>query len=337
MNVVSPKPAHSRIEIVERLRGLAALAVAWFHFTNANDAFPTLGWLRASGTYGWLGVESFFVISGFIIPYAMLRAGYHTADWPTFLAKRLLRLEPSYLVAILVTLALWWISSRSPNFTRHPPTAAQVLLHVGYLPALFGYAWLDTGYWTLAIEFQYYIFVAVSFGCLAHPSARMRFACFVASCVLPFAVISDNLVFRYLGLFALGTVTFWWHSGLVTHRGYLVFLAAAAGVTTATLGPAVALVGAGTTLLIAYGNRLRWSAMAWMGTLSYSLYLVHGPVGERVVNLGARYARAPMAQVAVMMAAVGVSVGAAYVLYRLVDLPALGASAALHYRRRNLA
>ena len=58
-----------------------------------------------------------------------------------------------------------------------------------------------------------------------------------------------------------------------------------------------------------------------MGSLSYSLYLLHGPVGERVVNLGSRYAHAPVAQVAVMFAAVAVSAGAAYALYRLVELP----------------
>ncbi len=336
VTVASPTPVHSRIEIVEGLRGLAALAVAWFHFTNANPAFPTLGWLRASGTYGWLGVESFFVISGFIIPYAMLRAGYRVTDWRTFLAKRLLRLGPAYLVAILVTLALWWVSSQSPDFTRQPPTATQVLLHVGYLPALFGYAWLDTAYWTLAVEFRYYLLMAVSFGWIAHPSARIRFSCFAAACLLPFAVPSDNLVCRYLGLFALGIATFWRHSGFLTGGGYLGSLAAAAVVTSATLGPAVAVVGAGTALFIAYGARFRSRPLVWLGTVSYSLYLLHGPVGERVVNLGSRYADAPIAQVAVAFAAVAVSVGAAYGLYRLVELPALRAAAFLRYKPRTV-
>ena len=336
-NAASSKPVHSRIEIIEGLRGLAALAVAWFHFTNANAAFPTLGWLRASGTYGWLGVESFFVISGFIIPYAMFEAGYRLADWRTFLAKRLLRLEPPYLVAILLTLALWWMSSQSPNFNRPPPTATQVLLHVGYLPALFGYAWLDSAYWTLAVEFQFYLLMAVSFGWIAHPSARIRVCCFAAACLLPLAVPSGNLVFRYLALFALGTATFWKRSGFLTGGGYLVCLAAATGVTSATLGPEVAAVGAGTALLIAYGDRFRRRPFTSLGTLSYSLYLVHGPIGERVVNLGSRHAQTPIAQVAVMFAAVAVSMVAAYALYRLVEVPALRAAAPLRYSSQRTA
>ena len=331
MSAASPKPVLARIELIEGLRGLAAFAVAWFHFTNANAAFPTLGWLRASGAHGWLGVESFFVISGFIIPYAMFRAGYRRAAWPTFLAKRLLRLEPSYLVSILLTLALWWVSSRSPNFTAPPPSVTQVLLHVGYLPAFFGYAWLQTAYWTLAIELQYYLLIAVSFDWLAHASARVRFACLAAACLLPFVVPADTLVFRYLGLFALGIATFGRHTGLLTEGRYLIWLAAAAAVTWATFGLAVAAVGAGTALLIAHGHRWHWRPLARLGTLSYSLYLVHGPVGERVVNLGSRYAHAPAAQVAVMVAAVAVSLGAAYALYRFVELPALRVAASLRY------
>lgn len=332
MTIVSSKPLHSRIEIIEGLRGLAALAVAWFHFTNANPTFPTAGWLRASGTYGWLGVESFFVISGFIIPYAMWRAGYHLTAWPTFLAKRLLRLEPPYLVSIVLTLALWWMSSLSPGFTRPPPSVAQVLLHVGYLTPFFGYDWLNTAYWTLAIEFQYYLLMAVAFPLLAHKSARVRLACFVVACLLPFALPSERFVFHYLGLFALGAATFLRRSQLLTRRGYLALFGAAAGATYAVQGPLTFAVGAGTALLIAYGDRVRWRAMTTLGALSYSLYLLHGPVGGRVVNLGARYAQTSLAQLAVAVVALGVSIAAAYALHRLIERPALRLSASLRYK-----
>jgi peptidoglycan/LPS O-acetylase OafA/YrhL len=50
-----------------------------------------------------------------------------------------------------------------------------------------------------------------------------------------------------------------------------------------------------------------------------------------VVNLGARYAHAPIAQVAVMIAALAASAVAAYALYRIVERPAIGLSASLRY------
>ena len=58
-----------RLPTLDALRGVASLAVMWFHFTLqpylSNDA------IRRSGKYGWLGVEVFFVVSGFVIPYTM--------------------------------------------------------------------------------------------------------------------------------------------------------------------------------------------------------------------------------------------------------------------------
>src|SRR6266496_2565885 len=68
---VSQHPIKERVEIVHCLRGLAAVAVCWFHFTGHS-----LGLLKQSGVYGWLGVEVFFVISGFILPYALYSSGY---------------------------------------------------------------------------------------------------------------------------------------------------------------------------------------------------------------------------------------------------------------------
>src|SRR5215467_12962304 len=65
-----------RLPTLDALRGLASLAVMWFHFTK--HAMPEIGdgALRLTGKYGWLGVQVFFVISGFVIPYSLQRANY---------------------------------------------------------------------------------------------------------------------------------------------------------------------------------------------------------------------------------------------------------------------
>src|SRR5438874_1620600 len=97
----------NRIAILDPLRGLAALGVAWFHFTHGNPVFLPTGTLKASGQYGWTGVAAFFVISGFVLPYSMHRAGYRVrSHWRTFALKRLIRLDPPYLASILLALGL---------------------------------------------------------------------------------------------------------------------------------------------------------------------------------------------------------------------------------------
>jgi len=96
----------SRVEIIDSLRGLAAFAVAWVHFTNGGNLIQA-GWLKTSGAYGWLGVEVFFVISGFIIPFSLYHSGYRfPSHVGRFIFKRILRLDPPYLVTIALTIVL---------------------------------------------------------------------------------------------------------------------------------------------------------------------------------------------------------------------------------------
>ena len=89
----------NRVVVIDVLRGFAALAVTWFHLTNIYE----WSWLRHSGNYGWLGVEVFFVLSGFVIPYSIAHTyrGYTHADFPSFFVRRVVRLEPPYILSIL--------------------------------------------------------------------------------------------------------------------------------------------------------------------------------------------------------------------------------------------
>jgi peptidoglycan/LPS O-acetylase OafA/YrhL len=91
------QPPTSRLAIVDLLRIIAALSVMWYHF-----GFRTRSELVRSTTHwGFTGVQVFFVVSGFIIPWALARGGF---SWPRdgvrFILKRTLRLDQSYLVAL---------------------------------------------------------------------------------------------------------------------------------------------------------------------------------------------------------------------------------------------
>lgn len=107
-----------RIALLDHLRGLAAIRVAWFHITSG-----TSGWLVASGHWGWLGVELFFVISGFVIPYSLAGSArpFRISDFPAFLFRRIVRLEPPYLASIALTIVLNYMSSLSPMFNGASP------------------------------------------------------------------------------------------------------------------------------------------------------------------------------------------------------------------------
>src|SRR4051812_47773396 len=102
------------------MRGLASFAVCWYHVTHGNAAFLSPGVLKSSGSYGWLGVEVFFVISGFVIPYALQGSKYRIRDCGTFLLKRVVRLDPPYFATICVILVLGYLSAKTPGFAGEP-------------------------------------------------------------------------------------------------------------------------------------------------------------------------------------------------------------------------
>jgi peptidoglycan/LPS O-acetylase OafA/YrhL len=324
--------ADDRVEILATMRGLAAAAVAWFHFTNGGGLLSE-GWLKASGAYGWLGVEVFFVVSGFVLPYSLWRGGYRVPrDAGTFALKRLIRLEPPYLVTLALTIALLYASAATPSFKGAPPnvSAPQVILHVGYLNGYFGYPSLSPVFWTLAIEFQFYMLIAFAHPLLAG-GRHVAALSLAALAVLALALPHDRFVFQYLGLFGLGTAAFRFYAGL---DGRLVLFATAValtGVNAIALSPLTAGIGLASAMTIVFVRVPSWRPLAGLGAISYSLYLLHVPIGGRIVNLGTRFAHSLLAQSVVLAAAVVCSCVAAYALYRIVEAPAQRWSSRFRY------
>jgi peptidoglycan/LPS O-acetylase OafA/YrhL len=336
---VNQESSPSRVEIIAPLRGLAALAVTWFHLTNGSHLLSPESWLRQSGSYGWLGVEVFFVISGFVIPLSMHRGSYaFPGDVGTFLAKRIVRLDPPYLIAVALGVGLWYVSSIVPGFMGSAPTisAAQVAAHIGYVTALLGYPWLSPVFWTLAIEFQFYLFAALLFPMFSHRSSLVRCLVLVGMVAAAFVWPRETLVLHYLSLFALGVACFQFHVGLISARIFFFAALLCATATAFVMQPVVGALGAMTAVLIAFVRIPRIAALAWLGAVSYSLYLVHVPIGGRVTNLGGRFAATTVSQVGVLVVALSLTLAAAYVMYRFVERPAQRWASSIKYKRASL-
>jgi peptidoglycan/LPS O-acetylase OafA/YrhL len=316
---------------LDALRGIAAMAVCWFHYTNAQFA-EQFGHYQASGKYGWLGVHIFFVISGFIIPFSMIRSGYRLKSFFKFMLKRIARLDPPYLASIAVVVLGYWLSSRLPGHTPYRVPWSQVFAHLGYLNAFIGMPWLQMSYWSLAIEFQYYIFVGLCFPLLAF-KARVG-PVFILVCIALGALAAKNeaLLPHYLPLFAMGILAFR-HRCLKT-RAYDTFAALFVALALAIWidGWLEASVGLGTTLAILFLH-LNNRVLNFFGAISYSLYLMHVFVGTVVFGLALRWApRMPWINWTVQFVALALAIGAAYLLYRLVELPSRHLAGRISYK-----
>jgi peptidoglycan/LPS O-acetylase OafA/YrhL len=315
-------PAGQQIFTVEALRGAAALAVTWFHMTNTYS----LDWVRYSGFNGWLGVDMFFVISGFIIPYSLHRSKYKLAYFPRFLLRRLVRLEPPYLISIALVLILWELAARTPGFAGAPPTYSlgQILAHFLYLIPLTNYSWLNIVYWTLAYEFVFYILAGLLWPVLSHRS--LLFTAALVACIQAIDIALRDQPTGAALLFFVGICCA--RKMLKLDPTWLSLSAVAIAIVALwwIVEPFVALVSLGTAFFIAFVDIPRLRVLGFLGAISYSLYLLHVPIGGRVVNIGRRFIDGPVQELLLSLVALAVSLLAATIFWKYIEEPAKRAS-----------
>lgn len=311
-----------QIFTVEALRGVAALIVTWFHLTNTYS----LGWARYSGFYGWLGVDMFFVISGFIIPYSLHRSQYRASNFPRFMLRRLVRLEPPYLVSIVLSLVLLELGSRTPGFAGAPPSYSlgQILAHFLYLIPLTSYTWLNVVFWTLAYEFVFYILAGLLWPSLSRRPLLIT-ALLVAAIQVLDIVLRDGSSGAAL-LFFVGICCARKVLNLDPRWLTLAACGIAIGALYFIVEPAVAFVTLLTALLIAFVDVPRFRILSFLGAISYSLYLLHVPIGGRVVNIGRRFIDGPVQEILLSLVALAVSLIVAAIFWKYVEEPAKRAS-----------
>jgi peptidoglycan/LPS O-acetylase OafA/YrhL len=340
-----------RIAGLDFLRGVASLAVCWFHLTSYR--FPTPDGplyeaVRASGSYGWLGVEVFFVISGFVIPYSLHRAGYRLRSYPTFILKRVIRLDPPYLVtiALIILLGVGYAATtgRAVEIEGAGLDWTRVLLHLGYLNMFFGYEWLNPAFWTLAIEFQYYLLMGLLFPLMSSRRRSLRLgslALFAAPSffsgheLLPGGAPMSPFISHFAFLFILGVVLFQKRAGLCGRGEAWALLAASGAGALLTVGVAPTLAGLFAAAVISLYDRKNVVA-DFFGNISYSLYLLHWPVGHLTLSLvGGKLLRADAdaEKLLVLAVAHAVCFAASYLLFVAVERPAQRWSSSLRYGR----
>jgi peptidoglycan/LPS O-acetylase OafA/YrhL len=135
---------------LDSVRGIAILAVVLFHgMARPLHAVSTFGTFLFSITqYGWVGVNLFFVLSGFLITGLLLDSKQRPDYFRHFYVRRALRILPALYSTLLVLLAGGWISYRY--------TAISLLFlanFAGLLGVKLGYGTL----WSLAVEEHFYM------------------------------------------------------------------------------------------------------------------------------------------------------------------------------------
>ncbi|MEQ1850948.1 MAG: acyltransferase [Chthoniobacteraceae bacterium] len=298
------KPAAQRLAALDTLRGIAVLLVLARHMRLPRGLSPWLDVpIRTLERGGWIGVDLFFVLSGFLVSGLLFREWSRHGELRAgrFLIRRGFKIYPAFFVMLAVVM-IW-----SACFGRWPgwgPVAAEALFVQNYWAGIFPHTW------TLAIEEHFYLalplvlfalrgekerpfaavpalFAGVAVGCLAlRVAGAWEQVNATRASLAPTHLRVDSLLF---GVFLQWLMHFHGErlGGFVLRWRWWMLASAAALAAPAfvfelvptwylfTFGFSALYVAGGLVLLVAIHHPARRGALAWIGFYSYSIYLWH--------------------------------------------------------------
>jgi peptidoglycan/LPS O-acetylase OafA/YrhL len=159
---------HSKqhLPALDGLRGVAILGVLCCHFVRVSPeaSDPVSRWVGLAASYGWLGVDLFFVLSGFLITGILLDTKGGPDFFRNFYARRILRIFPlyyAYLCGILMLgLAYWLLKGATPrvhDLFADGLWAFPYLTNVQVAVQKTNVSTVLNHFWSLGIEEQFYL------------------------------------------------------------------------------------------------------------------------------------------------------------------------------------
>lgn len=291
---------------IDTLRAIAVLSVIIFHFEK--------NWLPG----GFLGVDIFFVISGFLITMIIHREmTVGKFSFKNFYIRRIKRILPVFFVVVAVTVGVGALLFTKDDFFILWKSALASLGFVANLYYSRGQGYFDPSQeekpllhiWSLSVEEQYYFVFPLLLLLVVKKSWRIQFSFLILLIILSIAasfapVLVDKYYLPHLRAFEMlfGSLTAIWmqyqqQRGKYTGERYAAFFSILCTVvlfacfflytpqTPYFPGPAAILPCLATAGIIYFNffdhpakKLFQWKATVAIGLISYSLYLWHWPV-----------------------------------------------------------
>jgi len=311
-----------RIEELDALRGIAAISVVLFHyFFRYNQLFGHPNMDGAFFAYGKYGVELFFIISGFVIFWSL-----NSIKKPLdFVVSRFSRLYPVYWIAVILTFLFVGFFELPGRAVDLPSFIGNFLMFHDY----FDIPSVDGVYWTLKVELTFYLWILVilSLKKLHKINIIILFALILSALIhlkiihLP-RQVKELLMFQWFALFSIG-ICLYKISNKKHNTFTFVNLTLSLLITILIFSFKSFIIYSCFTIILylAVNNKmsfLRNKKLIFLGTISYSLYLIHQNIGYIIIRKGYQYDIHPIISITI---AIIFTIGLSFLLNKYIEKP----------------
>jgi len=286
----------TRINNIDILRGLAIIFVVLFHYTShysPNYLLRTDDWTLNVASYGWSGVDIFFVVSGFCIAMTIIK----TQNYFEFLIKRFARIYPAYFVCGITTLifySLFDLPGREVDWI----TGLMNLFFANFIPGL-NYQYIDGIYWALIVELKFYIFFGAIYFFIKNFGKAITIWALISIMLNIILLIDDKLlvfltsITPHSNFFLIGLILFYFKE----KNFHLLFLIPILVLFNVFLNERYSgnelyflFLIFFTSIILITKYRFKFDLLSKIGLLSFSWYLLHNAIGIIIIreinNLG---------------------------------------------------
>ena len=343
----SPLPAAAsttqRIAFLDALRALGAICILLHHFALypplSNWARPVLGTVLDFLVDHARTTQLFFGVSGYVLAHTLSRRVWTLRQVPAFVVQRYFRLGIPYLAAIALVLLAYRLGRHylPIEITGGRVSSWQVFTHLFFLQGILGQEQLSAGLWFVCINFQLCLMYVLL---LVIRDSRSN-SCIDAGSIIGWVLAAISLFAVNLDASrdAWGLYFFpYFFMGIVAHRAlqsgawrsefWLYQILFVVALCFEWRWRLVASMGVGWLLFFVgksgWDNRWQQSRIVmWLGKISYSVFLIHFPILVLVSTVSLRFGlNSPAEAVTALSLAVILSLVAATVLHRYVEIPA---------------
>lgn len=318
-----------RIACIDGLRGVAILCVMLYHAFARWPGLVTMPFGQAYAAafgWGWLGVELFFIVSGFVICMTLDRC----SSFGEFMGKRWLRLFPAMLLASLLIFATAGFVDRPAGIPKLSAIVPGLtFIDPKWWAFVHGPTDLEGSFWSLYAEMKFYVFAGATYFLLGR---RWVIAGLLSGLAIYWVTLAPHLGLAHYALFLLDVPYWaWFACGALFYESYRsgrarAFWAAVLVGAIASIVPVpgvgiipnmefVPLLGFPLVLLFA-GALTRPSIqrclsnrfLLFVGFISYPLYLIHEQAMIGIIRELPPWLPAPV----LFVVPAGILMGAAY-------------------------